>query len=234
MRPHLTLGRTPEELRAALALRRAVFVGEMGARDDGDAHDAACEHLVLRDADRPGLGAVGTLRLAMGAEYTAREFDLSRLVATGRPLAEAGRSCLHPDYRGGTAGLYLFRGLLDALRARGVGYLVGTASFPGADAARHMEALRRLRQEALAPEALRPVAHGPNAVAVAGTAPRAAMRAVPALIKTYLRAGAWVGEGAWRDPDFDTVDICMVLDMAKVPAGPLPRIAARMEAAAPS
>jgi hypothetical protein len=79
-----------------------------------------------------------------------------------------------------------------------------------------MPALRRLREIALAPPAFRPVARGAQAVAVTGTAPPDAMRGVPALIKGYVRAGAWVGDGAWIDAAFNTVDICIVTDLARL------------------
>ena len=41
-----------------------------------------------------------------------------------------------------------------------------------------------------------------------------AIRAMPALIKAYLRLGGCVGEGAYVDAQFNTVDVCMVLDVA--------------------
>lgn len=215
---HPLLTRDPGLVAGALALRRAVFVEEMGATAgaEEDVFDARCDHLVLRDRAQPGAGIVATLRLAEGADYTTQEFDLSALRATGLRIAETGRACLHPAYRGGAAGLFLFRSLLDVLRARDIEVVVGTASFPGADASRHMPALRRLRQEAPAPEGLRPRAHGPGAVDVSGDAPRGAMRDVPALIKTYLRAGARVGDGAYVDAAFNTVDVCLVLEMSRV------------------
>ncbi len=221
----LVLTRDPDLVAKALALRRAVFVDEMGARADAeeDGFDATSDHLILHDAARPDAGVVATLRLATGCASTMREFDLSALRASGRALAETGRACLHRDYRGGAVGMVLFRGLLDVLQARGTEVLLGAASFPGADPARHMPALRRLRQEALAPAEICPVAHGPGAVAVSGAAPRSAMREVPALIKTYLRAGAWVGEGAYVDAAFDTVDVCVLLDLARA----TPLLAAR-------
>jgi putative hemolysin len=40
-----------------------------------------------------------------------------------------------------------------------------------------------------------------------------ALRAMPALIKAYLRLGGCVGEGAYVDVQFNTVDVCMVLDV---------------------
>jgi len=45
---------------------------------------------------------------------------------------------------------------------------------------------------------------------------RAAMLAVPALIKAYLRLGGFVGEGAFVDHGFNTIDVCLVLDTARM------------------
>ena len=50
------------------------------------------------------------------------------------------------------------------------------------------------------------------------------MRATPALIKAYLRLGGFVGEGAFVDHAFNTTDVCLVLDTARMsdrPARPL-------------
>lgn len=217
MAPGLTLSRSrhPDDVRAARDLRHLVFVGEMGADRDGDPFDDRSEHLILRDATRPDLGAVATVRIGREAAYTAQEFDLTPLRRGGRRLADVGRVCLHPDYRGGLAVLSLFRGVLSVLRDIGADIAVGTASFPGATPDLHMPGLRRLRTEALAPPQLRPVAVGPGAIPVAGEAPRRAMRDVPGLIKTYLRAGAWVGDGAYVDRTFNTTDVCMVLDLSR-------------------
>ena len=41
---------------------------------------------------------------------------------------------------------------------------------------------------------------------------RAAMIALPALIKSYLRLGGLVGDGAFIDHDFNCTDVCMVMD----------------------
>ncbi|WP_371153345.1 GNAT family N-acetyltransferase [Jannaschia sp. 2305UL9-9] len=226
----LSITRNPDDVRAAQRLRHDVFVREMGAARvapdgaEGDAFDPLCDHMVLRDAAHPDRGVIATSRLSHGVAYTAQEFDLSRLLARGSSVAEVGRTCIHPDYRGGMAGLMMFQGMLDHLRASGVHYLVGTASFAGADPARHMPALRSLRAEALAPADIRPVARGPSAVPIdEEPAQRRDMRSVPPLIKTYLRAGAWVGDGAWCDVVFNTVDVCILLDMARLRLPPVAR-----------
>ena len=43
-----------------------------------------------------------------------------------------------------------------------------------------------------------------------------AMRGVPALIKAYLRLGGVVGDGAFVDEAFNTTDVCLVLDTARL------------------
>ena len=48
------------------------------------------------------------------------------------------------------------------------------------------------------------------------TAP--AIRAVPPLIKAYLRLGGFVGEGAFIDRPFNCVDVCLVMDTVRMSA----------------
>jgi putative hemolysin len=47
---------------------------------------------------------------------------------------------------------------------------------------------------------------------------KAAMLAVPALIKAYLRLGGVVGQGAYIDRDFNTIDVCLIMDTEKLNA----------------
>jgi putative hemolysin len=46
-----------------------------------------------------------------------------------------------------------------------------------------------------------------------------AMLATPALIKAYLRLGGFVGEGAFVDHAFNTTDVCLILDVARMKPG---------------
>ena len=43
-----------------------------------------------------------------------------------------------------------------------------------------------------------------------------AKAALPPLIKGYLRLGGCVGDGAVVDPQFDTVDICMLVEASGI------------------
>jgi putative hemolysin len=46
----------------------------------------------------------------------------------------------------------------------------------------------------------------------------AAMAMVPPLIKAYLRLGGHVSDGAWIDRDFNTTDVCLVMDTVQMSA----------------
>lgn len=236
----LRLATSDEDLRAAQRLRYAVFVAELGA--DGplvdhaeglekDAFDPLFDHLVLVDSRLPvGDHVVGVYRLlpsdrvgAAGRFYSEDEFDLAPLKATGRRLLELGRSCVHPDHRGGTAMLHLWNGLADYVLERGIEVLFGAASFHGTDQAQTAQSLTYLYHNHLAPPELRVRAREAqrqemNLVPAEALDRKAAMAATPALIKAYLRLGGFVGDGAWIDHAFNTTDVCLVMDTGRMSA----------------
>lgn len=232
----LRLARDEADLRAAQALRYEVFVGEIGSdgalvdHDSGlerDRFDPFCEHLLL--IDHAGPGVVGVYRFMdraaagrAGGFYSSAEFDLAPLTGSGRPLLELGRSCLHPDYRGGAAMYHLWHGLAGIVAERGIGILFGTASFPGTDPDAVAGPLSYLHHTHLAPPDLRVRSRAfepMDRIARAAVDRRAAMLATPALIKAYLRLGGVVGEGAYVDRAFNTIDVCLILDTARMNPG---------------
>jgi putative hemolysin len=156
---------------------------------------------------------------AVGCFYTESEFDLTALKRSGRRLLELGRSCLHPDHRGGSAMYLLWNALAEYVLANKIEILFGTASFHGTDVEDLKAPLSLLHHRHLAPHALRVAAIGPTArpmdlVPMDQIDRRAAMVAIPALIKAYLRLGGCVGEGAFIDYDFNTTDVCLIMDTA--------------------
>lgn len=227
------LARDDAEVRAAQALRYAVFIDEMGGcgplvdharKLETDRFDPFCRHMLLLR----GGEVVGTYRLMdrdgrrrAGGFYSETEFDLDPLLHSGRSLLECGRSCLAAEVRGGGALQRLWAGLARLAVAEGIGILFGVASFRGADPLPHRDCLALLRRDYLAPPDLRVRARKPVPVPDADDGPRdrvATMRSMPALIKAYLRLGGKVGDGAFVDRDFDTTDVCMILDVDRVDA----------------
>lgn len=233
----LRLAQSDADLIAAQRLRYDVFVRELGG--DGplvdhekglerDAFDPFYDHLILFDHARKGSPAVGVYRLLRGEKlntpegpsrfYTEAEYDLDILKESGRNLLELGRSCLHPDYRGGAAMMHLWTGLARYVAQHKIEILFGVASFHGTDIKALKASLSLLHHRHLAPEPIR-VRAQPDVFQSMDLIPEQdidrleAMRAVPALIKGYLRLGGFVGEGAFIDHAFNTTDICLVIDM---------------------
>ena len=112
-------------------------------------------------------------------------------------------------------------GLADYVIAGGFELLFGVASFHGTDPAPFAMALAQLHHAHLAPAGLRARALPANFQPMDLVAPeaidqRAAMLAMPPLIKAYLRLGGHVGEGAWIDRDFNTTDVFLMMDTARL------------------
>lgn len=224
------IAQNEEDVRAAQALRYAVFVNELGA--DGplvdherglerDRFDDFADQLILKDLTRPaGDQVVGVYRLmdrtgaeAAGGFYTEQEYDLTPLLDGGRSVLELGRSCLHPEYRGGIAMVPLWQALAREIAARKAEVLFGVASFHGTDLEQLSAPLSLLQRDHLAPPALRVRSLAPAAHNLVDDIDRVqALRQIPALIKAYLRLGGYVGEGAFVDQAFNTTDVCLILD----------------------
>lgn len=238
----LRLARDARDLRAAQRLRYEVFVSELGAdgpmvdheaRIEADAFDAHFDHLLLIDPRRDPdtlTDVVGVYRLLpsdrlaqSGGFYSETEYDLSALKRSGRRLLELGRSCVHPDYRGGAAMFHLWNGLADYVLENGIEVLFGVASFHGTDVTALTQPLAYLYHHHLAPEPLRVRAREGAFQRMDLLPPdaldrKAAMAGTPALIKAYLRLGGHVGEGAFVDRAFNTTDVCLVMDTDRMSA----------------
>ncbi len=247
----LRLARSEQDLRAAERLRYRVFIEELGGRGDlvdheaqleRDAHDAFCDHLILVDEDRDPTAlnhVVGVYRLLgdaaatrAGGFYSAGEYDLGPLLQSGRKLLELGRSCVAADYRGGDAMFQLWTGLANYVAEGGYEILFGVASFHGTRIDALAEPLSLLYHRHLAPEHLRVRVHAAEAQRMdllpMDAIDRArALRATPALIKAYVRLGGYVGDGAFIDRDFNTTDVCLILDTARLTDRQRGRYAAR-------
>ena len=236
----LRLARDARDMRAAQRLRYAVFVEEFGSdgdlvdhvarleRDDLDHH---FDHLLLVDTRRDAEAldhVVGVYRLlpgdraaALGRFYCDDEYDLTPLRRGGRKLLELGRSCVHPDYRGGPAMFLIWNALADYVLDRGIEVLFGVASFHGTDLQALRQPLACLHHFHRAPPDLRVRAQPAHFQSMDLMPPeavdrRAAMAGMPALLRAYLRLGGVVGDGAFIDRSFNTVDVCVLMDTARM------------------
>ena len=229
----LRLAESDADIAAAQRLRYRVFYDELGARPspetaacrhDVDAFDGICEHLIVEDMALPkGERVVGTYRFMRrehaaiaGGFYTANEFDISPLQNRAGAIMELGRSCVDIAYRDRSTMQLLWRGIAEYVMAHRIEVMFGCGSLSGTDPDRHALALSYLYYNHLAPADLRVKALPERYVEMRRVNPetidaRRALVALPPLLKGYLRAGAFIGEGAVIDEQFNTIDICVIV-----------------------
>ncbi len=207
---------------------------------DEDSYDAVCDHLLVLDHEvdksltwssgrKPRV--VGTYRvlrqevaLRGSGFYTQGEYDIQPLMAARaktHKFMELGRSCVLKPYRNKRTVELLWHGLWTYVREHKVDVMIGCASFEGTDPAQHAMALSFLHHFALAPPEWRVRAHE-NLHVPMDILPKQqvdakiALRALPPLIKGYLRLGAFVGDGAVIDRQFGTTDVLICLPVEKI------------------
>ena len=229
----IRLASSANELDAAQALRYRVFYEEMGAHPlpemaatlrDFDRYDTACDHLIVVDQQRSHeTQVVGTYRImrreharAVGGFYSASEYDISKLVSFPGTIMELGRSCVDAAYRDRATLNLLWRGIAEYLNVHSIDLMFGCASLPGTDPEQLAVQLSYLYHYHLAPEALRTKALperfiNMNLLPKEAIDPKRALASLPPLLKGYLRVGAFVGEGAVVDHQFNTTDVCIIV-----------------------
>ncbi|HVZ91867.1 MAG TPA: GNAT family N-acyltransferase [Rhizomicrobium sp.] len=236
------LAETEAEVEAAQGLRYRVFYEEMSAiptpdmcaqRRDFDRLDEFCDHMLVIDRARLGEDGqplvVGTYRMMReaylarsGGFYTSGEYDLSPMLAAWPKQTrylELGRSCILKEYRSRNSTMQLlWRGLMAYVARFSSELMFGCASFAGVDPKALALPLSYLHHNHLMPAAVR-VRARPELYVEMNVMPKEAidakeaLRALPAMIKGYLRAGCTVGEGAVIDHQFGTTDVFIYLPM---------------------
>jgi putative hemolysin len=241
------LAETDTEVEAAQRLRYRVFYEEMSAlpspamresRRDFDQFDAVCDHLLVVDrslTDEDGQPAVvGTYRLMRdvdaaraGGFYTSTEYDISAMLAgvpAGTHLLELGRSCVLKAYRSKHSTMQLlWRGLMVYVARFSIDLMFGCASFAGTDPKLLALPLSYLHHYHPMPEGMRVRALASqyvemNILPKEAVDLKEALRALPPLLKGYLRAGVSIGEGAVIDRQFGTTDVFIYCPVSSIDA----------------
>lgn len=229
----IRLAASSAEIEAAQRLRYRVFYEEMGAhplpeialeKRDFDIFDDACDHLVVIDRSQPDQSTVvGTYRFIrpvhatkVGGFYSAHEYDVTPLNENGGQIMELGRSCVAAEFRNRSTMQLLWRGIAEYVSTYNIDLMFGCASFSGTDPEALAQPLSYLHHNHLAPEHLRARALSDRysdmqLLPASAIDRRQALSMLPPLIKGYLRAGAFVGDGAVIDHQFNTTDVCIIV-----------------------
>lgn len=222
----VSLAEVTDDVRQAQHLRRAVFGAEYGAsflgadnQLDQDEFDVVCDHIIVRC--RRTSEVVGTYRIllpqtaqAVGRYYSQGEFFMSRLERQLPGVAELGRSCVHPEHRNGAVIMLLWSAIARYMRWHQCTHLIGCASVSMRDGGVQAASLwDRFRAEFLIDPILEAFPKHPLPL---DAIVRDSDAAPPPLMRAYLRVGARVcGEPSW-DPDFNTADFLMLLDLSRI------------------
>lgn len=240
------LATTAKEIRRAQKLRFKVFYEEMSAapnaqallsRRDVDDYDAWCDHLLVLDHDvkaKPFRSAkpqvVGTYRLLRQEVadrhtgfYTAGEYDIAPLIKShpGLRFLELGRSCVLKPYRNKRTVELLWHGIWTYVLHHRIDVMIGCASLEGTDPQGLALPLSFLHHYAPAPDewqasALPERFTKMDLLPKEAVDPKAALHALPPMIKGYLRLGASFGRGAVIDRQFGTTDVLVILPVSAI------------------
>jgi L-ornithine Nalpha-acyltransferase len=240
------LAKTRRDVRRAQRLRYQVFYEEMAAmpnararflRRDIDAFDAVCDHLLVVDTTRmdarpgrkPRPMVVGTYRLLRQDQaghsgfYSQGEFDIAPLIARhpGKRFLELGRSCVLTEYRTKKTVELLWHGIWAYVRHHRIDVMFGCASLEGTDPATLAGVLGFLHHHASAVGEWRASAHPAHHVPMdriraTDIDAKATLKALPPLLKGYLRIGARFGDGAVIDRQFGTTDVLVILPVSSI------------------
>jgi putative hemolysin len=233
-RLNIRLAKSDADIDAAQALRYRVFYEEMAAKPspetarlkrDFDPFDEVCDHILVTD-ESMGHGAdsvVATYRLLRGSVaasfgrfYTSGEYDISNLYGLPGEMLELGRSCVDARSRNRPTMQLLWRGIAAYVFHHDISLMFGCASLHGTDPGALALPLSYLYHFHLAPPAFRTAALpglyvDMNFLPPEEVDPKAALAALPPLVKGYLRLGGFIGDGAVIDEQFNTTDVCVLV-----------------------
>lgn len=210
----------------------------MVTRRDADAFDAICDHILVLDHDAPEakhfgktrpriVGTYRVLRRSVAERhdgfYTESEFDLRRLLDAKPELEflELGRSCVLPAWRGKRTLELLWQGIWAYVQRHRIDVMVGCASLEGIDPSRLALPLSFLHHHCAADaewsvRALPERWTAMDRLSKEAIDPRAAIRALPPLVKGYVKLGAKIGDGAVVDRQFGTTDVFICMPVKEI------------------
>lgn len=224
----MRLAATPADLARTDRLRAERFrYGR--ARSDRDDADPRCIQVMVEDDATGALWCTFRVMLLpngsrIGDSYSAGYYGLEGLAGYAAPMAEVGRFCLGcPPDREADVLRAAFAALTRIVDAHGVGLMFGCSSFAGTDAQRYGPAFALLHDRYVAPLAWLPRIKAPRVVrfgqdAVARVLDlRAALAAMPPLLRHYLTLGGWVSDHAVIDDDLGTTHVFTGVEVAAIP-----------------
>tara|TARA_R110002051_G_scaffold52574_1_gene99764 strand:- start:9121 stop:9807 length:687 start_codon:yes stop_codon:yes gene_type:complete len=188
---------------------------------DSDVFDAVSQHVMIEEAGR----LVGTLRLRilphfadMNATYTGSYYAIDGLAG---PSLEIGRFCVAADATVSHVLREAWAVLTRLVDAEGVQFIFGCSSFEGTDPRRYADAFSLLlaRHQSNLKVGVKAVEikHLYD-VEAAHLNPTKAIVQLPALLRSYLTMGGFVGDHLVIDRELGTLHVFTAVEIAKIPS----------------
>lgn len=217
---------SPFELRQVLKLRHEIFFKELQGKEnesqiDVDEFDSICDHLII--IDKKSSRVIGTYRvissLFSDKFYSQGEFQINELLRTPGNKLELGRACIHKDFRNGAIINLLWKGIFEYVKKTDTKFLFGCASVQTVDPVLAGEILVYLDAKGLASQEYKIGPTEKYRSDLVQALPRAGVeKEVPALIHSYIKAGAKFHGKPALDRDFDCYDYFMLLKIDEMSA----------------
>jgi putative hemolysin len=221
---------TWEELKEVLRLRYDVFFKEgLGREDIGydvDKYDLHADHLVITEKNTDKI--VGTYRLLCSKYtddfYSKSEFDLSGFFYENAGVyLELGRACVHKDYRNGTTLHMLWKGLSAYMNAVDADYLFGCASVKTTSPMQTAGLLHYLQNRGFLSDkyGIRPIEEYTmpgleTCFHFSQEQDYEQEDLLPALVQSYIAAGAYVYGRPALDRAFKCIDLFTILKIKDI------------------
>ena len=159
----------------------------------------------------------------IAGSYSAQFYELSALARFPGPMLEVGRFCIEAGAGDADVLRVAWAALAEHVARNGIELVFGCSSFRGVETEAYADAFALLGERHLAPRRWLPRVKAPAVFRFARQLrlrrpdSKAAMKAMPPLLRSYLAMGGWVSDHAVVDRDLGTLHVFTGLEIRAVP-----------------
>jgi len=214
------------ELRDVMKLRSKIFSEEYGAQTstpgfDVDDFDFQCDHLIIKEKSTNRI--IGTYRMLcsrfVDQFYSQSEFELDAFINSPGTKLELGRACIAPEHRRGATLSLLWRGIARYASETCSDYLFGCSSIKTTSPEQAKQLHESLKSKGMlssdwniTPNEAYRIKNFASITSGTDSPPVG----IPALLQSYLNAGAKIHGEPALDRDFNCIDLFTVLKLSEL------------------
>lgn len=212
------------DINRAQEFRGACF--ELSGGRDADELDEIYTHVLIEDDISKEL--ICCFRVfpltadELHCSYASQFYDLTALFGFHGPMLEVGRFCVSPNRNDPDILRLAWAGLTDYVDRNRIKLLFGCTSFRECDPSKYIDVFSMLQESYLAPDHFAPRVKAPETYRfdncrADSSFDRKAIKNMPALLRSYLKMGAWVSDHAVIDRAFNTLHVFTGVEIDAIP-----------------